>query len=62
MKVGDAKVIYREQISAYQEQKKLLAQRKQELEEKMKHSTEVNEIFAKEAATLELTINALDKK
>lgn len=62
MKIGEAKVIYRGQISAYQEQKKLLAQHKQELEEKMKHSKEANELFAKEAATLELTINALDKK
>lgn len=62
MKIGEAKGIYRGQISAYQEQKKLLAERKQELEEKMKHSTEENELFAKEAATLELTINALDKK
>ena len=28
----------------------------------MKHSAEVNELFVKEAATLELTIDALDKK
>lgn len=62
MKIGEAKVLYRGQISAYQEQKKILAQRKKELDEKMKHSAEVNELFAKEAATLELTIDALDKK
>ena len=62
MKIGEAKGIYRGQISAYQEQKKLLAQRKQEIEEKMKYSTAEKELFAKEAATLELTINALDKK
>lgn len=62
MKIGEAKVLYRGQISVYQEQKKILAQRKKELDEKMKHSAEVNELFVKEAATLELTIDALDKK
>ena len=62
MKIGEAKVVYREQISAYQEQKRLLAQQKKLLEEKMKDSVEAKELFAKEAATLELTINALDEK
>lgn len=62
MKIGEAKVIYRNQISAYQEQKNILAKQKQALEEKMKHSPEAKELFAEEAATLELTINALDEK
>lgn len=62
MKVGEAKVVYREQIRAYQEQKQLLAQRKKTLEEKMKNSPEAKEMFAKEAATLELTIDALNEK
>ena len=35
MKIGEAKVVYRNQISAYQEQKNILAKQKQELEEKM---------------------------
>ena len=62
MKIGEAKVVYRNQISAYQEQKAILAKQKQALEEKMKYDPEVKKIFAEEAATLELTIDALDKK
>lgn len=62
MKIGEAKVVYREQISAYQEQKRILAQRKQALEEKMKYSPEAKELFSEEAATLELTIEALNEK
>lgn len=62
MKIGEAKVIYCNQISAYQEQKNILAKQKQALEEKMKYSPEAKELFAEEAATLELTINALDEK
>lgn len=62
MKIGEAKVIYRNQISAYQEQKNILSKQKQALEEKMKYSPEAKELFAEEAATLELTIDALDKK
>lgn len=62
MKIGEAKVVYRNQISAYQEQKNTLAKRKQAIEEKMKYDPEAKELFAEEAATLELTIDALDKK
>lgn len=62
MKIGEAKVIYRNQISAYQEQKNILVKQKQALEEKMKYSPEAKELFAEEAATLELTINALNEK
>lgn len=62
MKIGEAKVVYRNQISAYQEQKNILAKQKQVLEEKMKYDPEAKKLFAEEAATLELTIDALDKK
>ncbi len=62
MKIGEAKVVYRGQIQSYQEQKKLLSQRKQELEEQMKHDPKAEELFGKEAATLELTIHALSEK
>lgn len=62
MKIGEAKVVYRNQISAYQEQKNILAKQKQALEEKMKYDPEAKKLFAEEAATLELTIDALDKK
>ena len=62
MKIGEAKAVYRNQISAYQEQKNILAKQKQALEEKMKYDPKAKELFAEEAATLELTIDALDKK
>lgn len=62
MKVGEARSVYSTQIKAYQEQKMILTQRKQELEQKMQHSQEAKEAFSEEAATLELTIDALDKK
>lgn len=62
MKIGEAKIVYREQISAYQEQKRILSQQKQALEEKMKYSPEAKAQFAEEAATLELTIDALNEK
>jgi len=62
MKIGEAKAVYRNQISAYQEQKNILAKQKQALEEKMKYDPEAKKLFAEEAATLELTIDALDKK
>lgn len=62
MKIGEAKVVYRGQIQAYQEQKNILTKQKQVLEEKMKYFPEAKELFAEEAATLELTINALNEK
>lgn len=62
MKVGEARSVYSTQIKAYQEQKMILTQRKQELEQKMQHSQEAKDAFSEEAATLELTIDALDKK
>ena len=62
MKIGEAKVVYRNQISAYQEQKNILSKQKQDLEEKMKYDPAAKELFSKEAATLELTMDALDKK
>lgn len=62
MKVGEARSVYSTQIKAYQEQKMILTQRKQELEKQMQHSPEAKEAFSEEAATLELTIEALDKK
>ena len=62
MKIGEAKIVYREQIKAYQEQKQILSKQKKQLEERMKYDPKAKELFSKEAATLELTIDALDKK
>lgn len=62
MKISEAKQIYSTQIREYREQKNLLVKQKQELEHKMSIAGENHEIFANEAAVLELSINALDEK
>lgn len=62
MKIGEARGIYSTQLKSYNEQKFLLAQQKQELEEKIKKTENGAEIFADEAATLELKYNAVSEK
>lgn len=62
MKIGEARGIYSTQLRSYNEQKFLLAQQKQELEEKIKKTENGAEIYADEAATLELKYNAVSEK
>ena len=62
MKIGEARGIYNAQIRSYQEQKRLLAKQKQELEKKMSLTLNGQELFAEEAATLELTYKAVEEK
>lgn len=63
MKINEARQIYSNQIREYREQKNLLNKQKQELEQKSKTAgKEEQAVFAKEAAVLELSINALDEK
>lgn len=62
MKIGEARQIYSGQIRVYQEQKVALAKQKQELEKKMNATADGKELFAKEAAVLELTYNAVSEK
>ncbi len=62
MKIGEARGIYSTQLKSYNEQKFLLAQQKKELEEKIKKTENGAEIFADEAATLELKYNAVSEK
>lgn len=62
MKILEARQIYNNQIKAYHEQQVALSKQKQELEEKMNAVGDGKNVYANEAATLELTIEAVDEK
>lgn len=62
MKIGEAQQIYREQVSAYQTQKAVLAKRLQDIRSRMGSSADEKEQYGSEAAILELTLDALDEK
>lgn len=62
MKIGEAQQVYRGQVRAYREQKAALSKQLQNVRSKMEHFPNKGEQFAREAATLELTIGALSEK
>lgn len=62
MKIGEARQLYSTQIKSYREQKQILTRQKQELEQKIKSVPNGQQLYGKEAVTLELSINAVDKK
>ena len=62
MKIGEAQQIYRNQVKEYQEQKAALSKQLKNIRNQMKVSTDRQEQYQSEAATLELTLNALDEK
>jgi hypothetical protein len=62
MTVGEARQTYSMQLKSYNEQKFKLGQQKAELDEKIKTTENGAVIYANEAATLELTYNAVDEK
>ena len=62
MKIGEARKIYGAQIKEYQEQKLLLSKQKRDLEKKIETTENGKTLFAEEAATLELTFDAVNKK
>lgn len=62
MKISEARQLYNGQIRAYREQQTALAKQKQELEKKMASVEDGKTLYAKEAATLELTIEAVQEK
>ena len=62
MKIAEARQIYSTQIKAYQEQHTALFKQKKELEEKMKFEENGTVTYANEAATLELTIKAVEEQ
>ena len=62
MKIAEARRVYSTQIKAYHEQQTILSNQKKELEEKIKSEKNGNIIYANEAATLELTIKAVEEQ
>lgn len=62
MKISEARQIYSAQIQAYREQQSILTKQKKELEEKMVSATNDKDMYANEAAVLELTLNAVIEK
>lgn len=62
MKIGEAQEIYREQIKSYRLKKSNVSKQLQNLRSRMERTPGGQEKYASEAATLELTLNALDEK
>lgn len=62
MKISEARQLYNSQIKSYQEQKLVLSKQKKELEQKMNTTPDGKNLYANEAAILELTIQAVDEK
>ncbi len=62
MKVGDARLTYSAQLKAYNQQGFKLAQQRQELKDKIAHTENGAEVYARESATLELTYQAVQDK
>lgn len=62
MTVGEARRAYSTQLKSYNIQKYNLAKQKAELDEKIKTTVNGSVVYADEAATLELTYNAVAEK
>lgn len=62
MKIGEAQEIYRAQVRAYQKEKASVSKQLQNLRRRMEAHPEGKEQFESEAATLELTLDALKEK
>lgn len=62
MKISEARQLYQSQISDYRNYQATLANQKKELEEKMNSHPDGKNYYANEAATLELTMQAIDEK
>lgn len=62
MKIEEARILYSGQIKSYHEQQLALSKQKKELEHKINTTPDGKNIYANEAATLELTIEAVNEK
>lgn len=62
MRIGEAQQLYREQVKEYRTQKSAISKQLESLRSKMENSPEGQEKYGSEAATLELTLDALDEK
>ena len=62
MKIGEAQKLYRAQRATLLDQKRKLLKKKEDLEKKANITPEGKEVYANEAATLELTIDAVTQR
>lgn len=62
MKIGEAQEVYREQVRAYQKEKTAISKQLQNLRKRMGATPESAQRYQSEAATLELTLDALNEK
>lgn len=69
MKIGEAQQIYRDQVSSYRKQKNVLSKQLEDVRGRMKYlsgiekeDSEKRKAYESEAATLQLTLDALDEK
>ncbi len=62
MKIAEARQLYNSQIKSYREQQLIFSKQKKELEDKMNATPDGKELYANEAAVLELSIKAVDEK
>lgn len=65
MKIGEAQQMYRDQVHAYRKQRSVLSKQLEEVRTRIQHTTgdgDEKEKYESEAATLQLTLDALDEK
>ena len=62
MKIGEAQKLYRAQRASLLEQKQKLLKKKEDLEKKVNITPDGKEIYANEAARLELTLDAVTQR
>lgn len=62
MKIGEARQLYSAQLHEYQKQKLALSAQKKEVEKKMNRVPDGQTLYAEEAATLELSYQAVSEK
>lgn len=65
MKIGEAQQIYRQQVNSYRQQRTVLAKQLEDVRSRMQHmpgDEETKKKYDSEAATLQLTLDAMDEK
>lgn len=62
MKIREAQALYREQVNAYQQEKRIVSRQLQTVRSRMAAFPGAEEKYGAEAATLELTLDALNEK
>ena len=65
MKIGEAKQMYRDQVNAYRKQQAILSKQLEEVNKKLQQAPQdkrEQEAYQSQAATLQLTLDALEEK